>query len=102
VRIGGRHRVSDLWCAIGRLVVDDDQLVVGDVAGLDKILTRTLAEPQGALDVVLLVPHRIEDRQLLELLTVGRRRHRRARVAPTWTTTAPVAPVVSLPVGFFP
>ena len=32
VRIGGRHRIGDLGRAVGRLVVDHDQLVVGDVA----------------------------------------------------------------------
>ena len=81
VGIGGRHRVGDLGRAVGRLVVDDDQLVVGDVARLDQVLAGALAESQGALDVVLLVPHRVEDRQLLERLTLGRRRHRAARVA---------------------
>ena len=38
VGIGGGHRVGDLGGAVGRLVVDDDQLVVGDVARLDEVL----------------------------------------------------------------
>ncbi len=71
-RVGGRHPIGDLGGRVGRLVVDDDQLVVADVAGVDEVLARTATERQCSLDVVLFVPHRIEHRQLLEDLLLAR------------------------------
>jgi hypothetical protein len=71
VRVGRRHVVGDLRRTVGRLVVDHDQLVVGDVARLHQVLAGAPAESQRPFDVVLLVPHRVEDRQLLERLTLG-------------------------------
>ncbi len=64
--VGGRHPVGDDAGVVGRRVVDDDQLVVADLAVLDQNLARPSPEPERALDVRLLVPHRVEDRQLLE------------------------------------
>ena len=58
--------VGDDAGVVGRRVVDDDQLVVADLAVFDQDLARPSPETEGALDVRLLVPHRVEDRQLLE------------------------------------
>ena len=74
VAVGGGQLVGDLGRAVGRCVVDDDQLVVGDLARSASILAHALADSDGALDVVLLVPHREEDRQHSGHGRVGSRR----------------------------
>ena len=63
VRVGGGQLVGDLRSAVGRGVVDDDQLVVGDDAVGDHALAHPTGGVDGPLDVVLLVPHREEDRE---------------------------------------
>ena len=85
VWVGDGELVGELGRAVGRAVVDDDQLVVGDVAAFDQVVAGPAGEGDGALDVVLLVPHREEHRQLLERCAGGVLRrlvaHRMARVA---------------------
>ena len=49
--------------AVGRGVVDDDQLVVGDLPSSTIRVAHPPGGVDGALDVVLLVPHREEDRE---------------------------------------
>ena len=60
--------VGDLARGVGRGVVDDDQFVVEDLTRTDEPLTRSAAGIERTLDVLLLVPHRIEDRELGERL----------------------------------
>ncbi len=46
VRVGGGERVGELRRAVGRLVVDDDQLVVDDLSGGDHRDRSTPRRPQ--------------------------------------------------------
>jgi hypothetical protein len=64
--------VGDLGGPVGRLVVDDDQLVVADHAVGDHRRADRRRRGDRPFDVVLLVPHGEEDRQQLG----GCRRHR--------------------------
>jgi hypothetical protein len=65
--VGRGEGVGDLRRAVGRAVVDDHQLVRGDLPEADQALALVLGGPDGALDVVLLVPHGEEDRQQVDL-----------------------------------
>ena len=74
VGIGGGEIVGQARRRVRRRVVDDDHLVVDDLTGIDEHLALGDRGSDGALDVVLLVPHRQEDAQLLEGLAGLRRR----------------------------
>ena len=92
VGVLGGQGVGDLRGAVGRLVVDDDQLVVADDAVGDHLRADRRRRVDRPLDVVLLVPHREEDRQQLG----GRLRHigvRQDGVTGRCATLDPVEPV---------
>jgi hypothetical protein len=63
---------------IRRRVVDDDQLVVADVAGRDELLAHVLGEADRPIDVRLFVPHREEDAERLRHPTEGSPAHAEA------------------------
>ena len=48
---------------IGRCIVNDDELIIGDLARGDHALTRTTAVGNRPLDVLLFIPHWVKDRQ---------------------------------------
>jgi hypothetical protein len=60
--------VGQLAGTVRRCVVHDDQFVVADLAGLDQVVADLLGRTDRAVDVLLLVPHREEDRQRAESL----------------------------------
>ena len=64
VRVRGGQGVGHRRGLVGAGVVDDDELVVENLAPLAQQLALFLTESNGALDVGLLVPHRKEDAEL--------------------------------------
>ena len=75
VLVVGGDPIGDRTGGVGRRVVDDDQFVVGDLAAAEQDFAGATTGVEGALDVRLFVPQRIEDRELGE-------RHERWRGAP--------------------
>ena len=78
--IGRGQLVGELRRAVGRGVVDDDQLVVDDDTVGDQALAHHAGGLDGSLDVVLLVPHRKEDGEQARRNRF-RRNHRDPRVS---------------------
>src|SRR6478735_5133866 len=66
VRVGRGELVGDPAGGVGRGIVDDDHLVVQDLAAPRQRLALDDRRIDGPADVVLFVPHRQEDAQLLE------------------------------------
>ena len=57
--------IGELRGAVSRLVVDDDQLVITDHPVVDHLRADRCRRSDRPFDVILLVPHREEDRQQL-------------------------------------
>ncbi len=65
--IGSCSFVGEPARCIRRCIVDDDDLVVADLACIDQRPASLVRCSQGSCDVLLFVPHRKEERQLLRV-----------------------------------
>ena len=78
--VGGGHFVGDLAGGVGRRIVDDEDVVASDLAGLDQRVARLESGRDSALNGLFLVPHRIEDREAVEMRHGLRLRSNRVRM----------------------
>jgi hypothetical protein len=72
--VSSSKRIGEFGSAVGGGIIDDEDVVAGDLAFGDERVAGLERRLHGALDGVLLVPHRVEDRQALEVRHVSHAR----------------------------